>query len=143
MTIVAGAFLASAWAGRTPPFEERSYDPYSETSILRAIPFDAPLPYDMALVAAGRGDELAYHVQWSSAEPSSGIAEQFREHLAGSPRWVLTQEAPTGDNFTTTMARLDSRGYMTHFARLAISPSTGQTFITLDFTPVPSSLAPD
>ena len=58
--VITTAFLIAAWFGRTPPFEGRAYDPYAEQSVLRAMPFDAPLPYDMALVAAGQGVELAY-----------------------------------------------------------------------------------
>ena len=141
--VLAAAFLASAWVGKAPPFEGRVPDPYSETAVLRAIPFDAPLPYDIAVVGAGRGDDLPYRAQWSSEEPAAVIAEQFHEHLAGSPKWLLTQEAPAGHEFTTTLARLDASGYMTHFARITIEHSSGQTFVTLEFTPVPSTLAPD
>ena len=66
--MVAAAFIGAAWLGGTPPFESHTHDPFSETSVMRALPFDAPIPHDMALVAAGRGEELAYHAQWSADE---------------------------------------------------------------------------
>jgi hypothetical protein len=141
--VVACAFIAAAWVGAAPPFEGRTHDPYSETAVMRAIPFDAPLPYDIAVVGAGRGDDLPYRAQWSSQEPADTIAGQFHEHLAGSPKWQLTQETPVMSEFRTTLARVDASGYMTHFARITIERSSGQTFVTLEFTPVPSSLVPD
>jgi hypothetical protein len=142
LCVITAAFLVAAWFGRTPPFEGRAYDPYAEQSVLRALPFDAPLPYDMALVAAGRGDELAYHVQWTSNLDPSKLRAQFDEHLAGSPKWRLTQDPALSDTFTTTIARIGADGYMTHFAELSIASERNQRIITLDFTPVPLALAP-
>ncbi len=137
------AFLGAAWFGGTPPFEGRASDPYSERAVLKALPFDAPLPYTMSLVTAGRGEELAYQIQWTSNLPSAEIAAQFREHLVGSPKWSLTQIAPTTNEFVTTIARVGADGYMTHFARLEISHEAGQTIVSFDFTPIPTALAPD
>ncbi|MBI5289260.1 MAG: hypothetical protein HY873_09850 [Chloroflexi bacterium] len=141
--VITAAFLGSAWVGHTPPFEGRAYDPYSETAVIRALPFDTPLPFDISLVAAGRGEDLPYHAQWTSNLDTRDTSAQFNEHLAGSPRWRLTQDPPTVDEFVTTLVRLDAAGYMTHFARLAIERDAGQTIVTLDFSPVPVSLAPD
>ena len=141
--IIAIAFLAAAWFGATPPFEGRATDPYSERSVLNALPFDAPLPYEMALVTAGRGEGLPYQLQWTSSLPAAEIAAQFREHLAGSPKWRLTQEPPTTDEFVTTVARIGADGYMTHFASIAISREAGQTIVSFNFTPIPTALAPD
>ena len=143
LAVIAAAFLGSAWMGRTPPFEGRAYKPYSETAVMRALPFDAPLPFDISLVAASRGEDLPYHVQWTSHLEPRAVAAQFNEHLAGSPRWRLTQVPPTSDEFVTTLARVDSAGYMTHFGRIAIQRDAGQTIVTFDFGPVPVSLAPD
>ena len=110
---------------------------------MRAMPFDTPLPYDISLAAAGRG-------------PSCRITRSGRRRCllptsprssaspAGSPRWILTQEAPAEPEFATTLARLGPDGYMTHFARISISGAkAGQTVVTFDFTPIPSSLAPE
>ena len=141
--VVIAAFLAAAWVGRTFPFESRLADPYGESSVVRAMPFDTPMPYDISLAAAGRGEDLPYHTQWTSALAPEEIAAQFHEHLAGSPRWVLTQAAPTTSEFTTTLARTGPDGYMTHFARISVEGDAGQTIVTFDFTPIPSSLAPE
>jgi hypothetical protein len=141
--VVALAFLTAAWLGTTPPFESRADDPYGEASVVRAMPFDSPMPYDVSLAAAGRGEDLPYHTQWTSSLPPEEIARQFNEHLAGSPRWRLTQHPPTTPIFATTLARLGSDGYMTHFARISVSTTESQTIVTFDFTPIPSSLAPD
>jgi hypothetical protein len=140
--VVCAAFLGAAWFGATPPFEGRATDPYSERAVLKALPFDAPLPYDMSLVTAGRGEDLPYQLQWTSSLPAAEIAAQFREHLAGSPKWRLTQEPPTTDEFVTTVARMGADGYMTHFARIAISREAGQTIVSFNFTPIPTALAP-
>jgi hypothetical protein len=143
LATVTAAFFATAWIGGTPPFEGRTFDPYSETGVMRALPFDAPLPYDISLTAAGRGPDLAYQAQWTSQRSPAEIKAQFEEHLRQSPRWRPTQEPPAGDEFVTTLARVGSDGYMTHFARLAVQRGTGQTIVTFTFTPIPSSLAPD
>jgi hypothetical protein len=141
--VVVAAFLAAAWVGRTFPFESRIADPYGEAAVVRAMPFDTPMPYDISLAAAGRGADLPYHTQWTSPLPPDEIAGQFHEHLAGSPRWELTQTAPAGSEFTTTLARTGADGYMTHFARMSVGRDAGQTIVTFDFTPIPSSLAPE
>ena len=107
------------------------------------MPFDAPLPYDKSLVIAGRGEDLPYQLQWTSSLPPADIAAQFREHLAGSPKWSLTQNPPATDEFITTLARIGADGYMTHFASFAISSEAEQTIISFSFTPIPSALAPD
>jgi hypothetical protein len=143
IAIASAAFLTAAWFGATPPFEGRTADPYSERAVLNALPFDTPLPYDMSLVTAGRGEDLPYQLQWTSSLPPSEIAGQFREHLAGSPKWNLTQEPPTADEFVTTVARIGADGYMTHFASIAISHEADQTIVSFSFTPIPSALAPD
>ena len=137
------AFVAAAWLGRTFPFEQRPADPYSNASVVRAMSFDTPMPYDISLASAGRGTDLAYHTQWTSTLPPAEIAAQFNQHLAGSPRWVLTQNVPTAGEFTTTLVRRGSDGYMTHFARITVAANGGQTIVTLDFTPIPTDLAPE
>jgi hypothetical protein len=141
--VVCVAYIGAAWFARTFPFEGRLHDPYSESSVVRAMPFDTPMPYDVSLASAGRGDDLPYSTQWTSALPASDIEAQFREHLAGSPRWVITEDALVSEGFAGTIVRRGSDGYMTHFAHVAIESSGGQTIVTFDFTPIPTSLAPD
>lgn len=141
--VIAAAFLVAAWLGRTPPFEGRMHDPFSETAVLRAVPFDAPLPQDMSLVAAGRGDDLAYNVQWTSPASTAALVDAFETRLDGSPKWETTHAETARGALTTTLARLGSDGYMTHFARLTIRPEGEQSIVSFEFTPVPVSLVDD
>jgi hypothetical protein len=140
VAVIAAAFLVAAWIGRTPPFEGRMHDPFSETAVLRAVPYDAPLPQDMSLVAAGRGDDLAYHVQWTSPASTTALVDAFESRLDDSPKWRTTHAETAGGALTTTLARLGSDGYMTHFARLTFRPEGEQSIVGLEFTPVPVSL---
>ncbi|HEX5479801.1 MAG TPA: hypothetical protein VFY79_08785 [Dehalococcoidia bacterium] len=140
--VIAGAFLAAAWFAGTPPFQPAPLDPYSEAAVMRAIPFDAPLPYDVHLASAGRGAQLPYHVVWTSKLSGNAIGQQVLDHLAGSPKWQLTQNGPLAGNFTTHFARLSSDGQMTHFAELSVRQTATGSVVVFDFTPIPSSLAP-
>ncbi len=143
IAIVGGAFLIAAWFGGTPPFEGNTADPYSENRVIRALPFDVPLPHDMSLAVAGRGDELPYHAQWTSQTPPQELIAQYEEHLAGSPRWRELVVEKTADDSAVTLARSSSDGILTHFAKLTISRDATQTVVTFNFTPIPSSLAPE
>lgn len=140
--VVVGAFFAAAWFAGTPPFTPAPPDPYSQASVLRAIPFDAPLPYDVHLASAGHGAQLPYHVVWTSKLSGNAIGQQVLDHLAGSPKWQLTQNGPLAGNFTTHLARLTSNGQMTHFAELSVRQTATGSVVVFDFTPIPSSLAP-
>lgn len=143
LALVAAAFFVAAWTGGTAPFHGSARDPYATNAVVRAIPFDAPLPYDKTLMEAGRGPRLPYHVRWTSDLPPGAVSAQVREHLAGSPRWELTQTVPVEGEFATTLARSGSDGYMTHFAELSVAAERGVTVITFDFTPIPTTLAPE
>jgi hypothetical protein len=142
LLVLISSFVAAAWIGDSPPFSGSPYDPYSETAVLRAIPFDAPLPYDMSVITAGHGRELPYHTQWTATGSLAEIEAQFREHLAGSPRWTINREQRSSKAASITLVRFDSDGYLTHFARLAIESARSQTIVTFDFTPIPTSTAP-
>jgi hypothetical protein len=143
LVIVGCAFLIAAWLGGTPPFEGDTSDPYSEQRVLRALPFDVPLPYDMSLVVAGRGDELPYHAQWTSQAQAGELIAQYEQHLAASPKWRELVADRRDDEAAITLARGSSDGILTHFAKLTISRDATQTVVTFDFTPIPSSLAPE
>lgn len=140
--VVAAGFVAAAWYSHTPPFRWTAPDPYSQGAVLRAVPFDAPLPYDIELASAGRGAQLPYHVIWTSKLSGNAIGQQVLDHLAGSPKWQLTQNGPLAGNFTTHLARLSANGQMTHFAELSVRQTATGSIVTFDFTPIPTSLAP-
>lgn len=143
LIIVAGAFLGAAWLGGTPPFEGNTVDPYSENRVMRALPFDVPLPHDMSLAVAGRGGELPYHVQWTSQTPPGALIAQYEEHLAGSPKWRELVAEKNESAAAVTLARSSSDGILTHYAKLTITRDATQTVVTFDFTPIPTSLAPE
>ena len=128
---------------RRRPFDGVRVDPYSEASVVQAIPFDAPLPYDLTLISAGRGGQLPYHATWSSALPPDRVGQQVLDHLAGSPKWQLTENKALAGDFTTHLARLSADAQMTHFAELSVrAAEDGGSIVSFDFTPIPTSRAP-
>ncbi|MBF6600634.1 MAG: hypothetical protein IVW36_09000 [Dehalococcoidia bacterium] len=139
---MAAAFLGAAWYAGSTPFPSHDPAPYSRQAVLRAIPFDAPLPFDLQLVDAGRGPQLAYRVVWNSTAPPDAVGTQVLQHLAGSPKWQLAQNTPLTGAFTTHLARLSADGQVTHFAALSVAPQGSGSRVTFDFTPIPTSLAP-
>jgi hypothetical protein len=141
--VVGAVFLGAAWYAGTTPFGGAAYAPYSERGVVRALPFDAPLPYDQSLVEAGRGTDLPYHTRWESDLPPEEVAMQVADHLAKSPKWQLTQLTPLHGEFDTTFARQSADGYLTHFASMSVTAAGAGTVIVFDFTPVPTSLAPE
>lgn len=144
LAVIASAFLLTAWLGGTPPFEGSRSDPYSENRVMRALPFDAPLPNDMSLAVAGYGDDLPYHAQWTSQAPLAELVAQYEANLAASPKWrILTTETKANGGLDATLARSSSDGILTHFAKLSVSRDATQSVIAFNFTPIPSSLAPD
>jgi hypothetical protein len=142
LAVVAIAYLGAAWYAHVAPFAGLEPSPYSTQSVLRAVPFDAPLPYELALVEAGHGDPLPYHVEWRSTATPDVVAEQVVQHLAGSPKWRLADNAAIAGAFTTHLARVQSNGQMTHFAELSVRPDGAGSIVTFDFTPIPRALAP-
>ncbi|MEX2247070.1 MAG: hypothetical protein WEC75_10320 [Dehalococcoidia bacterium] len=141
--VVALAFIIAAWIAGTTPFDGARGDPYSPKAVQRALPFDAPLPYDVTIVEAGRGDRLPYHMQLHSSLPPAAIAAQVGDHLANSPKWHATQSTPIEGEFATTFARTGADGFMTHFAAISVTATGTGSLVTFDFTPVPTTLAPD
>ncbi|MHB8377433.1 MAG: hypothetical protein ACYDEB_10830 [Dehalococcoidia bacterium] len=140
--VVGVAYLAAAWYAGVAPFRATEPAPYSQTSVMRAVPFDAPLPYDRTLLAAGRGGALPYHVVWTSTLPPDAVGQQVLQHLRDSPKWQLTERTPLAGAFTTHLARIAANGQMTHFAELSVRRYGSGSLIAFDFTPIPTMLAP-
>lgn len=140
--VVGAAYLGAAWYAGVAPFRASAPAPYSQGAVLRAIPFDAPLPYDRRLLEAGRGGVLPYHVVWTSAQSPDAVGLEVLEHLRNSPKWQLTERTALAGAFTTHLARLAANGQMTHFAELSVRPYGAGSLITFDFTPIPTAFAP-
>jgi hypothetical protein len=145
LAVVAAGYLAGAWAGGVTPFPARTVDPYSRTEVLRAVPFDAPLPPELELAHAGRGDQLPYHVEWSAGLAPAEVVADVRTFLEINPKWaVMTDDPEPGGGVRLVLARSTDFGLMTHYAILrVVEGGAGGAIVTLDFTPIPTSLAPE
>ncbi len=142
LVVVLAAFAGAPWYAGVTPFAAATLAPYSQQAVLRAIPFDAPLPYKLTLVDASRGKQLPYHVVWKSDAPPNVVGQQVLDHLAGSPKWQLAENTPLAGAFTTHLARLSADAQMTHFATLSVAAAGSGSLVTFDFTPIPAMLAP-
>ena len=134
--VVVVAFFAASYVAATPPFEQRAGAPSERDRVLRALPFDAPLPYDITLTRAGRGEDLPYRLEYTSTLQPAALAAQVAEHLAGAPKWSLTQDTSLSGEFSTTFSRIDSTGLMTHFAVATLERDGARTIFTFDFVPI-------
>jgi len=141
--VVVLTYLGAARVGRVFPFAAAPPDPYAPQAVERAIPYDAPLPEGLALAEAGHGDPLAYHSVWTAHEPPDQVGSQILAALGRTPKWSLTEDKPLADGVTTHLARVSSQGQMTHFAELSLAAIPGGTRLTFDFTPIPTSFAPE
>jgi hypothetical protein len=134
----ATGYTVAAWAGGVAPFARHDVlSPREET--LRALPFDAPLAYDARLEWAGAGPRLPWMAVWTSDLAPDEVAAQIADHLAGSPKWELTQTRPLAGEFETTLARVADSGLMTHFAVLSVRANGAGSRISFEFT----DFAPD
>jgi hypothetical protein len=136
------AFLCASYIGGTAPFEHRAGEPSERERVLRALPFDAPLPYDVELTHAGEGEDLPYRLEYASGLSAAALGAQVADHLAGAPKWSLTQHTDLHGEFTTTFSRVDSTGLLTHFAVASLRADGGRTVFTFDFVPIAELDAP-
>lgn len=145
LAVVAGAYVVAAWAGGVTPFPPRTVDPYSPKEVLRAIPYDVPLPPELTLADAGRGEELPYHAEWSAGVTPAEIVSDVRTFLDINPKWqIVTDDPEPGGGVRLVLARSTDFGLMTHYAILrVVEGGAGGAVVTLDFTPIPTSLAPE
>jgi len=131
LLIVPGAFVAAAYYGEAPPFE-REYDPYAPSEIRKKVPADFPLPEDAELLVARRGEELPFHLEWRSAQPVNAISPLYEDLLAGSSGWELMLAESTEDSYRIRIGKSNEVGFLTHWAKLDVSPAVEGSLITLD-----------
>jgi hypothetical protein len=136
VAVAAAAFFAANFVAARPPFEHRAGAPSETDRVLRALPFDAPLPYDITLERAGRGPDLPYAIEYTSALPPEALGAQVADHLAGAPKWALTQDTDLRAEFQTTFSRVDSTGLLTHFAVATMMREGEGTRFTFEFVPI-------
>jgi hypothetical protein len=136
LLLVSASFLAASYVAAMPPFEHRAGSLSERDRVLRALPFDAPLPYDVELRAAGPGPDLPYRLEYVSDLPPDELGAQAADHLAGAPKWALTQHTDLSREFDTTLSRVDSTGLMTHFAVASMRREGARTVFTFEFVPI-------
>ncbi|MCH8849640.1 MAG: DUF2029 domain-containing protein [Chloroflexi bacterium] len=129
--VLPAVFFMAAYIGGAPPFV-RTYDPFSPSEVLRQLPADFPIPEGGKLQAAGEGDELPYHVEWTSDKPVSEVAGAYREMLSGD-EWELMQEDDAGPGYRVRIAHFTPLGLMTHWAMLDVTNDGSSSRISLDF----------
>ena len=129
--VLPAVFFMAAYIGGAPPFV-RTYDPFSPSEVLRQLPADFPIPEGGKLQAAGEGDELPYHVEWTSDKPVSEVAGAYREMLSGG-EWELMLEEETSPGYRVRIAHFTPLGFMTHWAMLDVTNDGRSSRITLDF----------
>ena len=124
-------YLAAALVGNVPPFRHH-YDPFAASAVLEQLPPGFPVPADAKVESAGRGAQLPYHVQWTSAEPVPAAAAIY-EDLLESDNWELMLREEASPSYRIRLARPGPDGFMTHWAMLDVSPREGGSRISLDF----------
>ena len=129
--LVAAGYLLAALVGDVPPFRG-DRDPFAANAILQEMPPDFPLPVDAKLAAAGRGAQLPYHLEWTSAEPVSEVADIYRELLTRGA-WEMMLEEETSPSYRVRLARMTDSGAMTHWAMLAVIAGPSGSRVSLDF----------
>lgn len=131
--VLCGAFAAAAYVGRVPPLDRARGGESDAERALAAVPFDAPLPYDITLVGSGRGRELPNRVEWVSGLPPRDVGAQVVDHLVKSPKWQATQFVDPYGEFTQTFVRTGADGYLTHFAVMSLRAQDSRTIIEFEF----------
>jgi hypothetical protein len=128
--LVPVAYFAAAFVGHIAPFGQ-THDRYAPSQVIKQVPSDFPLPPDSRLVSAGHGDQLAYHVEWSSDEPVSQVAGIYR-HLVDGGNWELMFDEGASPAYKVRVARFTPEGEMTHWAMLDVSGRGSGSDISLD-----------
>jgi hypothetical protein len=130
--LLALGYLAAALVGNVPPFRHHD-DPFAASAVLDQLPPGFPVPADAQVESTGRGAQLPYHAQWTSAEPVPAVAATY-EDLLKSGNWELMLREEASPSYRIRLARLGPDGFMTHWAMLDVSPREGGSRISLDFT---------
>jgi hypothetical protein len=129
--LVPAVYLASAFLAGAPPFSHET-DRYSEGAVLRELPPGFPLPAGSAVLDAGRGEQLPYHVEWMTGHPVSEVAGIYRRLIA-SEGWELMLDEQAEPSYRVRLSRITPGGFMTHWAMLDVSPWRAGSRISLDF----------
>ena len=130
VVIVPAAYFTSAFYGEAPPFKT-AYDPFAPSEIRKQVPADFPLPKDAKLLDARQGEELPFHIEWTSSEAVSEISVLYEELLAGDVWELMLEDGPEAF-YEIRLAKFTSFNFMTHWAILAVTEADEGSLITLD-----------
>ena len=130
VVIVPAAYFTSAFYGGAPPFKT-VYDPFAPSEIRKQVPEDFPLPEDAKLLDARPGEELPFHVEWTSSETVSEISVLYAELLAGDVWELMLGDGPEA-SYDIRLAKFTSFDFMTHWAMLSVTEAEEGSLITLD-----------
>ena len=128
--IVPAAYFTSAFYGEAPPFKTE-YDPFAPSAIVKQVPADFPLPEDAKLLDAGPGEQLPFHIEWTSSDAVSEISVLYEELLARDVWELMLEDGPEA-SYDIRLAKFTSFGFMTHWGMLAVAEAEEGSLITLD-----------
>jgi len=131
VVIVPAAYFTSAFYGEAPPFKT-AYDPFAPSEIRKQVPADFPLPEDAELLDARPGEELPFHVEWTSADAVSEISVLYEELIAGGDVWELMLADGPEASYDIRLAKFTSFDFMTHWGMLSVTEAEEGSLITLD-----------
>ena len=128
--IVPAAYFTSAFYGEAPPFKTE-YDPFAPSAIVKQVPADFPLPEDAKLLDARPGEQLPFHIEWTSSDAVSEISVLYEELLARDVWELMLEDGPEA-SYDIRLAKFTSFGFMTHWGMLAVAEAEEGSLITLD-----------
>lgn len=129
--IVPAAYFTSAFYGEAPPFKTE-FDPFSTSEIKKTVPDDFPLPEDAKLLVARHGEQLPYHLEWSSSGAVSEISVLYDELVADGIIWELMLADGPEASYDIRIAKFTSFNFMTHWGMLKVAEAEEGSLITLD-----------
>lgn len=129
--VVPAAFFASAYYGEAPPFD-KAYDPYAPSEIQKRVPNDFPLPDDAKLVVARQGVQLPFHLEWTTSAPVAEVGQLYDDLLQAGTGWELMLAEREAPSYRIRIGRTNDVGFLTHWAKLDVSPGSEGSIITLD-----------
>ena len=136
---VTSGYAGSAYVSGSGPFH---HDPYfARRDVLNALPGDFPVPPASRVDSAGPGTHLPYRVEWHSPDAKSEVAGLMRARLADGT-WRIVDATDDGQSARLRGTRSASSGGKPFIAEVAISEAGGGSRVSVEFSPLPSSLVP-
>jgi hypothetical protein len=130
--------LSAAYVSGSGPFRAAGY--FDRGRVLGALPADFPVPPLSDVESAGAGSTYPYRVEWQTPSRTSEVAGLMREQLDDGS-WRVVDSSSQGGAVTMRSAR-SGNGSSPLIAQVRITPHGDGSRVTLEFSPLPSSLVP-